>query len=131
MNGHDRAKEWIRFAQSDLKAAQVLLKEEVYNEVCFHSQQCVEKLLKAFLVSKGEQTPKTHRLIDLLEILLERDQQLESLRDPCVVLDQYYLPSRYPDAIIGSKPTGFPSEKDAKEALEIAESVWLKMLNRI
>jgi HEPN domain-containing protein len=131
MNVHDRAREWVRFAEGDLRSARVLLREAVYNEVCFHSQQCVEKLLKAFLVSRGERTPRTHRLTDLLEALQGRDKQMEMLRDSCVVLDQYYLPSRYPDAVIGSKPGGFPSAKDAEEALEIAESVWSAMLGKI
>jgi len=34
---------WIVFAQEDLKMAELALKEEIYNQACFHSQQCVEK----------------------------------------------------------------------------------------
>ena len=124
MTGHERASEWRRFAEGDLKSARVLLKEELFNEVCFHSQQCIEKLLKSILVQHGKQVPKTHRLVDLLEEVLRKGNRWESLRDRCAILDQYYIPSRYPDAVIGSKPTGLPSLQDAREALEIAEAIW-------
>lgn len=127
MTESDRAKEWIRFAENDLKSAKVLLKEAIFNQVCFHAQQCVEKLLKAFLVLREIQPPRTHRLVDLLELALAENSEMEILRDRCLILDQYYLPSRYPDAIIGSKPTGLPSHDDAAEALSIAESIWLEI----
>jgi len=35
---------WLQFAADDLKSANVLLAEGLYNIVCFHSQQAVEKL---------------------------------------------------------------------------------------
>lgn len=37
MTDRERAKEWARFAEMDLKSARVLLKEKIFNEVCFHS----------------------------------------------------------------------------------------------
>ncbi|MBI1884579.1 MAG: HEPN domain-containing protein [Chlamydiae bacterium] len=43
-----------------------------------------------------------------------------------VDLDQYYRPTRYPDAVVGTLPTGLPGEKHAKEALKIAKQVYDK-----
>ena len=40
-----------------------------YDAVCFHAQQCVEKLMKAVLTSRGQQPPHTHDLIRLDELL--------------------------------------------------------------
>lgn len=37
----------------------------IFGDVCFHCQQCVEKLLKAVLCEAGIAFPKTHDLEDL------------------------------------------------------------------
>ena len=42
-----KAKNWLEFSAEDLKMAELALKEKIYNQVCFHSQQCVEKAIKA------------------------------------------------------------------------------------
>lgn len=46
-----KSNNWIEFAREDLMAAKLVLPEGLYNQVCFHAQQCVEKALKAFLKS--------------------------------------------------------------------------------
>ena len=43
--------EWLRKALNDLKIANILLKEGFPDESAFHSQQAVEKALKALLVA--------------------------------------------------------------------------------
>ncbi len=40
-----------------------------------------------------------------------------------VILDQYYVPTRYPDALPGMSPSGAYRETEAKEALEYAEKI--------
>lgn len=40
-----------------------------YDAVCFHAQQCIEKLLKAALVERGIQFPKTHDFNELCKLL--------------------------------------------------------------
>ena len=37
---------WLIFAHQDLRMAELALDEGIYNQVCFHSQQCVEKAIK-------------------------------------------------------------------------------------
>lgn len=37
---------WLEFARQDLQMAGLAFNEEIYNRVCFHSQQCVERCLK-------------------------------------------------------------------------------------
>jgi len=50
-------KQWLIKALNDFKTAEKLLnfsdEEIITDSVCFHSQQAVEKLLKAYLVEKG------------------------------------------------------------------------------
>ena len=58
--------EWIAKAEGDLATAQRELRARRapnYDAVCFHSQQCAEKYLKAFLISEGIEPPRTHNLI--------------------------------------------------------------------
>jgi len=127
MTRAERAREWARFAEDDLRSAKVLLEEGIFNEVCFHSQQCAEKILKAFLVLNGAFVPKTHRLVDILGECIKANAELENVRHDCLVLDQFYIPTRYPDALIGSKALGLPSRNDAQEALGMAESILKKI----
>ncbi|NIR70935.1 HEPN domain-containing protein [candidate division KSB1 bacterium] len=36
------AEKWLKFAEDDLRSAEVLLQEDIFNMVCFHCQQAVE-----------------------------------------------------------------------------------------
>jgi len=57
------ARDWVQKAENDLKNATYTLKMEEdcpTDTVCFHAQQCVEKYLKAFLVLRRINFPKTH-----------------------------------------------------------------------
>lgn len=68
------AREWIIKAENDLKIASHTLKMDrgcPTDAVCFHAQQCVEKYLKAFLVCKGIDFPKTHDIEHLVALLPE------------------------------------------------------------
>jgi len=41
-----RVKEWIKFAKEDLKTAKLTFKEKIYNQTCFHAQQCPPHFLR-------------------------------------------------------------------------------------
>jgi HEPN domain-containing protein len=63
---NEEANKWIMFAHEDLRMAELALEEKIYNQVCFHSQQCIEKTVKGFINYKGKIHPQTHKLADLL-----------------------------------------------------------------
>jgi HEPN domain-containing protein len=68
------AREWIIKAENDFKTASHTLKMGIdcpTDTVCFHAQQCVEKYLKAFLVYKGIDSPRTHDIEHLVSLLPE------------------------------------------------------------
>lgn len=44
---NERAERWLTFAREDLRMAELAMAETLWNQVCFHVQQCVEKILKA------------------------------------------------------------------------------------
>jgi HEPN domain-containing protein len=92
------AREWVIKAENDLKTASHTLKIArgcPTDTVCFHAQQCVEKYLKAFLVSKGIDFPKTHdieRLVTLLPESIWLRLSIEEQRS----LTAYATVTRYP-----------------------------------
>lgn len=110
---------WIKLAMEDKKMAELAYNARLYNQACFHSQQGAEKYLKALLLAKDGKFPKTHSLTELLMLASLKDEILASLKNDCLYLDQFYVPTRYPDAPLGSLPEGAPQKEDAKKAMEI------------
>ena len=120
----DEVKTWMEFAGEDLRMAELALKEKLYNQVCFHSEQCAEKAIKGLILQQGHLYPHSHKLADLLSTLPE--STLDDLRKETLLLDRFYIPTRYPDALPGMLPHGLPTEKDAVEAIEVARQVLQK-----
>ena len=94
------AQEWIGKAENDLTNAVNTLKmgkRGPTDTVCFHAQQCVEKYLKATLVWKGIDFPKTHNISELMALIpagvclpIENKEQDR--------LTEYATVTRYPGA---------------------------------
>jgi HEPN domain-containing protein len=118
MNGE--SERWLQFAGEDLQMAELAMQEAIYNQVCFHSQQCAEKAIKGLLTLQAKTPPRTHLLGDLLT-LLDSNPFTTSLE--VQLLDRFYIPTRYPDALPGSLPEGLPTHEDAMEALAVARQV--------
>jgi HEPN domain-containing protein len=110
---------WCAFAENDLETAEVLLREAIWNQVCFHAQQSVEKYLKASLLP--ESRPRTHKIAELLARV---DVSLaEDLKQALRRLDRFYIPSRYPDALPGTLEEGMPTQADAESAIQSARDL--------
>lgn len=116
---------WMMFAEDDLLSAEVLLKEKIFNQVCFHSQQAVEKILKAFLKFKKIIPPKIHSLLELLEMCKKKDSSFNTLQEGCEYLSRFYLPVRYPDTLPGTLPEGLPDFEESEKALKFAKEILL------
>lgn len=116
---------WLIFAQEDLQVAELVLVEGIYNQACFHAQQCVEKALKGALARRGEAPPRTHSITDLLGLF--PPEWLADLRGDLVGLDDFYIPTRYPDALPGILPDGLPGKAEAEEAVALARAVLERM----
>ncbi|MBN2314856.1 MAG: HEPN domain-containing protein [Sedimentisphaerales bacterium] len=92
------AREWIIKAENDLKNATHTLKMSrgcPTDTVCFHAQQCVEKYLKAFLVFKGIDFPRTHDIEQLVSLLPENIWLRLSIKEQRC-LTAYATVTRYP-----------------------------------
>jgi HEPN domain-containing protein len=96
--------EWLQKAEGDYATAgreTRARRRPNYDAACFHAQQTAEKYLKAFLQEQSAPFPRTHSLIELLELCLPLDASFEFLRDLLVVLDRYAVSYRYPGESAG------------------------------
>ena len=102
------AKEWTQKAEDDLRNAEVLLKEGgTTDAICFHSQQAVEKYLKAFLVFHNLPVRKIHSLVALAKQSAQKEQGLLNFMREYKTLEAYYIESRYPpDTLVYSENEG-------------------------
>lgn len=109
---------WLQFAREDLRMSELAMENGLYNQVCFHAQQCAEKAVKGLLAHGGELPPRTHKMADLLTCV--SPGALAELEDELRLLDRFYIPTRYPDALPGALPEGLPDKSEAQEALGAA-----------
>jgi HEPN domain-containing protein len=104
MQNHERAfavvREWLAKAENDLLTATHTLKlgrRCPTDTVCFHAQQCAEKYLKALMVHRAIDFPKTHDLEALVARLRSGPKPALS-PDELARLKRYATVSRYPGA---------------------------------
>ena len=65
-------KKWVAKADGDFKVAgreMRVRKDRNFDAICFHAQQCVEKMMKAVLIHRRVIPPKTHDLLQLDALL--------------------------------------------------------------
>jgi len=90
--------EWINKAEEDYIIAIRESKTEpvIYNAVCFHCQQCVEKYLKAYLQEINIEFEKTHDIGFLYEKVKDKLTDLSDLKDDFNELSLWAVEIRYP-----------------------------------
>ncbi len=118
---NDLTKQWLAFAQDDLRVADLILAEGIYTQVCFHSQQCVAKAFKSVFVHTGRTVVRTHSIVTLFQ-LLPADLTIQ-IQDDVSIFDDLYIPVRYPDTIPGNSTSNLPEKSDAVEAIALARFI--------
>ena len=88
--------DWLRIAEKDLGRVGHLLNAQDAEAAGFYLQQAVEKLLKAFLLSKGWQLERIHDLEALLNEALTHAPSWEQFRPVCQKITGFYFVERYP-----------------------------------
>ena len=102
----------------------MLLRDECFAESCFHAEQTGQLALKAFLYNQGERFVPIHSVKQLTEQCASYDGGLAQLIDAGKILDQYYIPTRYPDAMaFPGVPYETYTERQAKEAVQLASNI--------
>jgi len=121
-------KEWLDKAKDDLDVvSEIISREHLTSMVAFHSQQAVEKTLKAIIEEFEIDFVKTHNLERLLGII---GKQVNLDVDIIIIkrLDEVYISARYPSDL-GLLPFGKPSIQDAKELYNFADELFQDVSN--
>lgn len=91
-------KQWFLKAESDIRASEKLVSDEmVWDVAIYHTQQCAEKSLKAYLAWSKHPLEKTHNLVKLLELCIALDSSFIALREEAEVLTPFLTAFRYPE----------------------------------
>jgi HEPN domain-containing protein len=116
---------WYEKADHDIKNAKIVISSapDILDTACFHCQQAVEKYLKAYLLYQGEVIKKTHSLDWLLKHCAVFDYDFEKF--DFKNLEDFAVEIRYPDDAL------VPSFEEAKEYLQIAETVKALVLSKV
>jgi len=116
---------WLNKGEHDLMSAQRLIEIEpaILDNACFHSQQAIEKYLKAFLVYHGRDIERTHNIIFLLSECANFDPVFAAI-DP-LNINAYAVQGRYPDSNVA------PTLKEAESYYALAIQVKTVVEERI
>ncbi len=115
----EKENRWIENADDDLRAAEITLQQKLFGISAFHSQQSVEKALKALQLKKFNKISKVHDLV----FLGNEVGMPEKFVEYCKEMTGAYIYTRYPEM-----PEDVDIEKSAGKFIKWAEEViaWIK-----
>ena len=118
-NAVKKVLKWIEYAEDDLRTAEIsfsVSSNVPYRTIAFHSQQCAEKYLKAFLVYHLIDFPYTHNISTLIELcvpIVDLNKTLRSAKE----LSKYAVAVRYPTEYLKI------SKNEAQRTIRLAAKV--------
>lgn len=111
--------DWLRKASNDLMASKKLSDaNETFDCSVFHTHQCAEKSLKAFIVAAQQSVPRTHDLGFLFFDCLKIDPNLMLLSNESKALNPYGYDSRYPN------DSFYVNKQKVDDAIAMAERIF-------
>ena len=114
--------EWLKAAYLDIDSMSYIVKVEHLSSItAFHSQQSIEKTLKAIVQHKYSNVKNQHDLLKLYNSVSDVFT-IDNL-DILDTLNRLYTDSRYPGSF-GLLPNGKPTLEDAKEFYEFALDIF-------
>lgn len=129
---------FLRGAKSDINSARILLKNKEYSNSLYHSQQAIEKILKAMLALKGRFIFKHEVIAEFCNIFKKTVSSdfINLVTDKGFRIEQEGSSFRYPD-FSGTEifePTKEFTKGDAQEGYRTAKeivSMAIKELKRL
>lgn len=121
----EEAGRWFKQARDEFQDADELRQRKRFYLALFHFQQAAEKALKAFLYKAvaSEEVFFTHSIYELVRMAEEADKAFADIRNSSR-LDEYYVPTRYPNGLPGGVPSEFYDDpQEAEEAMILAKQV--------
>jgi len=124
------SQEWIKAALIDLDVIKAIVADDNLTTItAFHSQQSIEKCLKALLELNNQEVPKVHNIKKLLNLTKEYIH-LEVDVNLIIKIDTLYIESRYPGDM-GLLPYGKPTSRDAQEFYSVAQYIFEKVSDMV
>ncbi len=117
------AARWLEQARRDLDDARYAAAGARWNLTCFLAQQSAEKALKAFLFARGAEMVWGHSVAELCHDAALHDPAFAELGREAAALDQYYIPTRYPNGLPGGIPADAYGRADGERALALSSRV--------
>ena len=121
------AKLFIKRAEEDLEVSKVLLKTNHYPDSVYHSQQCVEKAVKAVLILNGV-IFRRHNVSGVFRnVIYEMNiedswkEKLLNLIPKIESLEEHWVLPRYPEPYFGElwNPLEEYTKEDAENVLKV------------
>ena len=117
-NTFGTAQEWLKRAKGNMALAkQPKPKEAFWDDLCFDAQQAAEKSIKAVLVHRQIDFPKTHNIRALLELLDPTGSEIPKEIWQGIDLTNYAVETRYPG------PAELVTRNEYREAVVLARKV--------
>jgi len=95
----DDPREWINRAYSDLAIAKADIHNAYIEDLCYHTQQAVEKAIKALLLRYDVEFPYVHNISQLLTLLEEAGQEIPEFVMESEKLTRFAVFARYPGIV--------------------------------
>ena len=102
MDKKDLLQQWLDKSNDDLRSADYLatMHHPTPDEIiCFHCQQSSEKYLKSYLFLHDIEPPKTHNLIELMEMCEKINNNFSTVLPQLDILTDYSVFPRYPNQL--------------------------------
>jgi HEPN domain-containing protein len=119
----NRSQDWYRQAVRDLEQAKDSQDAGRHEWACFAAHQAAEKAIKALHLHLGQEA-WGHVVAQLLRELPEEVGTPQALIEQAKVLDNFYIPARYPNG----HPSGAPFEHygplQSQQALDHAGAIF-------
>ena len=119
MDRQEELRQWFSLAKQNLEIAKHLLATfhpTPVESICNNCQQSAEKYLKGYLFINNIEPPKTHNLVDLLDMCTNIQLGFSTFERKCDFLTNFAVMPRYPNDLQ-------ITENDAKTAIRFAEEI--------
>lgn len=118
----NRAQDWLHQAEHNLQHAKDSRQLLTHDWACFAAQQAAEMACKALHLYCGQEA-WGHVVADLMEELPDTVIPDTKLIDKARVLDNYYIPTRYPNGHPAGSPADHYGPLQSDEAIKYAGEI--------
>lgn len=120
-------REWLNRARSNVLLAQAQGEGIYLEDLCFNTQQAVEKAIKAVLMQRAVEFPYVHDITQLLTLLEQAGQAIPPVVRQAERLTRFAVFTRYPGVAPPIRPEEYTEAmRVAGEVIQWAENLLLR-----